>query len=48
METKANILIVDDEQVVRTSLTHWFREDNYNVLAAEDAETALKIFEKSK
>jgi len=48
METKANILIVDDEQVVRESLTHWFREDNYNVLAAEDGETALKIFEKNK
>ena len=48
METKASILIVDDEQVVRESLTHWFREDDYNVLAAEDGETALRIFERDK
>ncbi len=48
METTANILIVDDEQVVRDSLTHWFEEDNYKVLSAENAEAALKIFEKHK
>jgi DNA-binding NtrC family response regulator len=48
METKANILIVDDEPVVRESLTHWFTEDNYNVQAAEDGETALKMFGKDK
>lgn len=48
METKANILIVDDEQVVRESLTHWFEEDNYNVCSAESGEVALKKFESNK
>jgi two-component system, NtrC family, response regulator AtoC len=48
METKAKILIVDDEQVVRESLTHWFEEDDYNVSAAENGEAALRIFGKNK
>jgi DNA-binding NtrC family response regulator len=48
MNTKANILIVDDELIVRESLLHWFEEDNYNVDTAEDGETALKKFEKGK
>jgi DNA-binding NtrC family response regulator len=48
MNTKANILIVDDELIVRESLLHWFEEDNYNVETAEDGETALKKFEKGK
>jgi len=48
MNGKANILIVDDELIVRESLFHWFEEDNYNVDTAEDGETALKKFEKGK
>jgi len=48
MNTKANILIVDDELIVRESLLHWFLEDNYNVDTAEDGEIALKKFEKGK
>jgi DNA-binding NtrC family response regulator len=48
MNTKANILIVDDELIVRESLLHWFEEDNYNVETAEDGENALKKFEKGK
>jgi DNA-binding NtrC family response regulator len=48
MNTKANILIVDDELIVRESLLHWFEEDNYNVETAEDGETALTKFEKGK
>jgi DNA-binding NtrC family response regulator len=48
MNTKANILIVDDELIVRESLLHWFQEDNYNVETAEDGEVALKKFEKGK
>jgi len=48
MGTRANILIVDDEQVVRESLTHWFEEDNYTVQSAENGEAALKLFEKNK
>lgn len=41
-----SILIVDDELVVRDSLTKWFRQDNYRVDAAEDAQKALKLMEK--
>jgi DNA-binding NtrC family response regulator len=36
------ILIVDDELIVRESLTKWFREDGYRVDAAENAAVALK------
>jgi DNA-binding NtrC family response regulator len=36
------IMIVDDELIVRDSLTKWFREDGYRVEAAESAAAALK------
>jgi DNA-binding NtrC family response regulator len=42
MNENISILIVDDEQVVRDSLTKWFREDNYTVDAAENAAEALR------
>ncbi|MCE1188411.1 MAG: sigma-54 dependent transcriptional regulator [Ignavibacteria bacterium] len=48
MNSKGSILIVDDEEIVRESLFHWFREDNYSVDAAEDAEIALRMYSKSK
>ena len=48
MNRKEKILIVDDEKIVRESLLHWFEEDDYDVEAAEDGETALKMFDKSK
>lgn len=48
MSYKANILVVDDEEIVRESLQHWFQEEGYSVDAMEDAESALKIFEKDK
>jgi DNA-binding NtrC family response regulator len=38
-----SILVVDDEQIVRDSLTKWFRQDGYRVEAAEDANHALKL-----
>jgi len=38
-----SILIVDDELIVRESLTKWFRQDGYRVEAAEDANKALKM-----
>ena len=41
-----NILIVDDEASVRSSLFHWFKEDGYNVDVAEDAYAALDKFER--
>jgi DNA-binding NtrC family response regulator len=40
-EQKLSILIVDDEQVVRESLVHWFTEDGYEVEAADSASAAL-------
>lgn len=36
------ILVVDDELIVRESLTKWFREDGYRVDAAESAAAALR------
>jgi DNA-binding NtrC family response regulator len=35
------ILVVDDETIVRESLTNWFREDGHIVEAAADAKEAL-------
>jgi DNA-binding NtrC family response regulator len=40
-EQKLSILIVDDEEVVRDSLVHWFTEEGYEVEAAADASDAL-------
>ncbi|MGA2667314.1 MAG: sigma-54 dependent transcriptional regulator [Ignavibacteria bacterium] len=48
MNSRASILIVDDEKIVRDSLFHWFEEEGYHVDTAEDAETALKKFTKDK
>jgi len=45
---KVKILIVDDEDIVRESLFHWFEEEGYEVVVAEDGENALRIFEKGK
>ncbi len=48
MKDQYNILIVDDEKIVRESLFHWFEEEGYNVETAEDGELALKKYEKEK
>lgn len=48
MEKKHRILVVDDEKIVRQSLLAWFREDGYDVDTAEDADAALRLFEKGK
>lgn len=42
---KISILIVDDEESVRDSLTNWFTEDGYAVRAAEHAKQALAMLE---
>jgi DNA-binding NtrC family response regulator len=41
MATKANLLVVDDELIVRDSLDKWFREEGYEVTVAESAQDAL-------
>ncbi len=48
MEKKNKLLIVDDEEIVRQSLKAWFLEDGYDIDSAEDAESALRIYEKQK
>jgi two-component system response regulator HydG len=40
-EPKPSLLIVDDEQVVRDSLVHWFTEEGYRLEAAATAAEAL-------
>jgi len=42
MNARTSILIVDDEKVVRDSLTKWFLEDGFQVGAAENANEALR------
>jgi len=42
------ILIVDDEKIVRESLTHWFEEEGYIIESAENGIEALSKFEKDK
>jgi DNA-binding NtrC family response regulator len=41
MSNRTSILIVDDEKIVRESLSKWFHEDGFRVGTAEDASTAL-------
>src|SRR3974390_58073 len=41
MTTKANLLVVDDELIVRDSLDKWFRAEGYDVAVAESAQDAL-------
>ncbi len=41
-QEKFSILVVDDEKVVRESLTNWFTEEGYEVDCAADAPEALR------
>ncbi len=41
MASKAELLVVDDELIVRDSLNKWFREEGYDVTAADSAQEAL-------
>ena len=41
-KSEIGILVVDDELIVRESLTKWFREDGFRVDSAENAAVALK------
>ena len=43
MNEKGSILIVDDETIVRDSLSKWFHEEGYEVGSAESAPQALKL-----
>jgi two-component system response regulator PilR (NtrC family) len=39
---KARLLIVDDEEIVRSSLSDWLKEDGYEILAVEDGYKAIE------
>ena len=41
MVSKAKLLVVDDELIVRDSLDKWFREEGYEVATADSAQEAL-------
>jgi DNA-binding NtrC family response regulator len=43
VSTKSLILVVDDETIVRESLSKWFREEGYAVGTAESASEALHL-----
>jgi DNA-binding response OmpR family regulator len=43
MERRVHIMIVDDEEIVRDSLTGWLQEDGYEVEAAESGMKALEL-----
>lgn len=45
MSEKVSILIVDDEESVRDSLSNWFIDDGYEVECAEDGKAALHKLE---
>jgi DNA-binding NtrC family response regulator len=46
MKREVNILVVDDDEIVRESLLEWLREDGYHVEAAEDGFKALEKFKE--
>ncbi|MCX6283206.1 MAG: sigma-54 dependent transcriptional regulator [Bacteroidetes bacterium] len=47
MDKKISILVVDDEESVRDSLSNWFIEDGFRVESAGNAKKALQLIESS-
>src|SRR5512140_276274 len=45
---RTRILIVDDEEIVRESLSAWLEQDGYNVQTAPDGETGLDRIRKER
>lgn len=45
MTTKAKLLIVDDEQVAISNLTHVMKKEGYSVVATQKGQNALKLIE---
>lgn len=48
MKKNNRLLIVDDEEIVRASLKHWFEEDGFEVDTFEDAFDVLEKFSPGK
>ncbi len=46
MDKKNLILIVDDEESIRSLLKEFLQENNYEVLAAKDGQEAIELAEK--
>ena len=46
MGSKPSIMIVDDEEIVRTSLSSWLLEDGYDVVPVESGKLALEALKK--
>jgi DNA-binding NtrC family response regulator len=46
MMSRVNILVVDDEEIVRESLAGWLEDDGYFVETADSGDAALKILQK--
>jgi DNA-binding NtrC family response regulator len=46
-KSQAGILVVDDELIVRDSLTKWFREEGYRADAAENSAAALRKLQEA-
>ena len=47
MQKEIRILVVDDEEIVRSSLVDWLREDGYQAQAAESGFQALDMIRES-
>src|SRR5512134_3142835 len=45
---RTRILIVDDEEIVRESLSAWLEQDGYTLAVAPDGETALDRVRKER
>ncbi|SMC18852.1 DNA-binding transcriptional response regulator, NtrC family, contains REC, AAA-type ATPase, and a Fis-type DNA-binding domains [Desulfacinum hydrothermale DSM 13146] len=45
MAANARILVVDDDELVRLSLSNWLKEENYVVDTAADASSAIQAFQ---
>ena len=48
MKTKAKILVVDDEAIVRESLRDWLSDCGYQIFTAENGHQALEIIERER
>ncbi|UCB43640.1 MAG: sigma-54-dependent Fis family transcriptional regulator [Dehalococcoidales bacterium] len=48
MSREANILVVDDEAIVRESLCDWLNDAGYHVFTAESGSQALEILEEEQ
>ena len=45
--TKPNVLVVEDEELMRTILRQLLTDGEYTVLTADSAETAFKVFSQN-